>query len=174
MEPEHLVVVIPWLIGAIIIEGIALTLLTFLVLRSKGVPPIIEEVFAVFEDGLLIKHVSNRTEDDDNNLIISGMLTAVQNFINDSFHSRDSSDVKKIEFGEKSILFEREKNIYLAVVYTGDVTNKMRARIMDSIHAIEKEYGGVLDKWNGETSKLEGVQGLIEPLLDLDSKVPST
>ncbi len=166
MTPEQLNQIMPMLIIAIIVEGIGLTLLTFLVLRSKGEPPQVEEVFTVYKDGRLIKHVSNKSGEHPDNDIFTGMMTAAQEFIKDSFATRDPSDLKKIELGKKRIFFERGEHIYMALVYTGDADNEMKESINETIDFIESKYKNVLKKWKGDTGSLRGIEELITPLLD--------
>ena len=170
MALGYLEEILPFLIGAIIVEGIALTILTFFVLRSKGEPPVIEEVFTVFKDGRLIKHVSNKDQDNMDQEIFTAMLTIVQAFIKESFSGRDSSDLKKIEFGRKRILFESGEYIYMAVVYTGDATKKMRERITKSIEAIELKYVAVLKEWDGRMGDFSGIEEFTVPLLDTPNR----
>ncbi|UCE36764.1 MAG: hypothetical protein JSW00_14800 [Thermoplasmata archaeon] len=168
MTPEQLNQILPMLIIAIIIEGIGLTALTYFVLRSKGETPVIEEVFTVYKDGRLIKHVSNKNENYPDNDIFTGMMTAAQEFIKDSFATRDSSGLKKIELGKKRIIFERGDNIYMALVYTGDANEKMKDSINNKIEVIESKYGNILNKWKGDIGKLDGIEEIIKPLLDTD------
>lgn len=156
----------PMLILAIIIEGIGLTLLSYFVMKSKGEPAKVEEVFTVYKDGRLIKHVSNKDGEHPDNDIFTGMMTAAQEFIKDSFASRDSSGLKKIELGKKRILFERGEHIYMALVYTGDADKKMKQDINNTIDAIESKYKKILTKWKGDTGRLQGIEELIMPLLD--------
>ena len=166
MTPEQLNQIMPMLILAIIIEGIGLTLLSFLVMRSKGEPAKVEEVFTVYKDGRLIKHVSGKDGEHPDNDIFTGMMTAAQEFIKDSFASRDSSGLKKIELGEKRIIFERGEHIYMALVYTGDADKKMKENINTTIDVIESKYKKILTKWKGDTGRLQGIEELIIPLLD--------
>lgn len=166
MSPNELSQILPILTLAIIIEGVGLTLLTFLVLRSKGEAPVIEEVFTVYKDGRLLKHMSNKDGEHPDNDIFTGMMTAAQEFIKDSFASRDSSGLKKMELGKKRIIFERGDKIYMALVYTGDADNKMKKRIITSIDEIESKYNKVLKKWNGNISDLEGIEEHMIPLLE--------
>jgi OOP family OmpA-OmpF porin len=158
----------PMLILAIIIEGVGLTLLSYFVMKSKGEPPKVEEVFTVYKDGRLIKHVSNKDEEHPDNDIFTGMMTAAQEFIKDSFATRDSSGLKKIELGKKRIFFERGEHIYVALVYTGDADKKMRENINTTIDAIESKYKNVLTKWKGDTGRLRGIEEIIIPLLDTE------
>jgi OOP family OmpA-OmpF porin len=170
MTPEQLEQILPLLIIFVIIEGIGLSVLTFLVLRSKGETPIVEEVFTVYKDGRLIKHICTKSENHPDNDIFTGMMTAAQEFIKDSFASRDSSDLQKIELGNKRIYFERGEHIYLALVYTGDADDKMKEKITDTIDAIETTYSKELDKWKGLIEKFDGIETHIKPLLDPDEE----
>jgi hypothetical protein len=97
MTPEQLLQIIQLLIGAILIEGSALTILTYLVLRSKGEAPVIEEVFTIYKTGLLIQHAGNHSDDQTDNDIFCSMLTTVQQFIKDSFGSRDPSSSNQMD-----------------------------------------------------------------------------
>ncbi len=171
MNPEQLEQILPFLIGMILIEGGALTLLSYLVLKSKGEPPHVEEVFTVYNDGRLISHVSDKVYEDDSEIpdedIFTGMLTVVQAFIEDSFHSRDETDLKKLEFGKKTIMFKSGAHINLVLVYTGDATNKMHTAVVAQQNLIEETYKEVLKDWDGELEKLNGLEGLVKPLLKI-------
>jgi hypothetical protein len=166
MTPEQLLQIIPLLIGAILIEGTALTILTYLVLKSKGEAPKIEEVFTIHKTGLLIRHVGNHEDDQTDNDIFCSMLTTVQEFIKDSFRSRDPSDLKNIEFGDKNLLMDRGDYIFLAVVYSGDANRKMRERIKKTITNIEILYRAALDGWDGDLGRLKSIDQLTMPLID--------
>jgi hypothetical protein len=167
MTPEQLLQIIQLLIGAILIEGTALTILTYLVLRSKGEAPAIEEVFTIYKTGLLIQHAGNHSDDPTDNDIFCSMLTTVQEFIKDSFGTRNPSDLKKIEFGDKNLFMERGDYIFLAVVYTGDANRKMHERIKRTIRSIETLYRAVLDQWDGDLGRLKSIDQLTKPLIDV-------
>ena len=167
MTPEQLLQIIQLLIGAIVIEGTALTILTYLVLRSRGEAPVIEEVFTIYKTGLLIQHAGNHSNDQADNDIFCGMLTTVQEFIKDSFGSRNPSDLKKIEFGDKNLFMERGDYIFLAVVFTGDANRKMHERIKRTIRSIETLYRAVLDQWDGDLGRLKSIDQLTMPLIDV-------
>lgn len=165
MTPEQLAQILPMLIGAIIVEGAVLTIMTYFVLKSKGEPPKIEEVFCVHVDGRLISHLSSKGQEYDDDDILSAMLTIVQQFIKDSFGKRDQSDIKNIEFGYKSIFFGTGENIYLALIYTGDANRKMKQKIKDTLDTIEGKYSKTLDNWDGDLDDVKGIADILRPLI---------
>jgi hypothetical protein len=171
MTPEQLEQILPFLIGMILIEGAALTLLSYLVLKSKGEPPHVEEVFTVYNDGRLINHISDAVYGEDSEIpdedIFTGMLTVVQAFIEDSFHSRDETDLKKLEFGKKTIMFKSGEYINTVLVYRGDATKKMHTAVVATQHIIEERYKEDLKDWDGELEKLDGLEDLVKPLLKI-------
>jgi hypothetical protein len=157
------------LVGAILIEGFALTILSYLVLKSKGEPPKIQEVFTILSDGRLLINVGAQEGSHVDDDIFAGMLTVVRDFMKDSFKSREATDVKKIEFGKKRIFLEKGENIFLAVVYTGDANEKMRKRIINSIEHIELKFKDVIEDWDGDLSQFEGLEDIVTPLLDTEN-----
>lgn len=154
MTPEDILNIT---VTMIIIEGIALTILTYLVLK-KGEPAKAEEIFLIYKNGLLISHISNLHHSEPDEDIVSGMLIAVQAFIKDTFETRDNSDVKKIEFGKKGIFFGIGDNISMAVVYTGEDTEKLSKIMVKTIQDIESEYQDRLKEWDGDFTTLKGIE----------------
>jgi len=154
-----------------LVEGGALTVLSYLVLKAKGEPPRVEEIFTVYNDGRLINHISEKEYGEEYEIpdedIFTGMLTVVQTFIEDSFHTRDETELKKLEFGKKTIMFKRGEHINLVLVYTGDATKKMHNTVVETQDLIEENYKDVLENWDGELEKLDGMEELVKPLLEL-------
>ena len=171
MSPQELEQILPFLIGIILIEGGVMTMLSYMVLKSKGEPPNVEEVFTVYNDGRLINHISERVYEDHYEIpdedIFTGMLTVVQAFIEDSFHSRDETDLKKLEFGKKTIMFKSGDHINLVLVYRGDANKNMHASVVATQNIIEDRYKEFLKDWDGELEKLNGLEDLVKPLLDI-------
>ena len=85
--------------------------------------------------------IEKETEVDED--IFSSMLTAIQEFVQDSFREVEDAPVKRIDFGSQKIMIERGKDVYLAVVYTGN--NQFLDRHIERAEA-ERERGffGVL------------------------------
>ena len=50
----------------------------------RGSPTVIDEVFLMTPTGMLLKHYTRRLRPDQDEDILAGMLTAVQNFVRDS------------------------------------------------------------------------------------------
>jgi len=151
--------IMPWAIPPIIIIIGLLTLL-YLYKRRK---PAIEDAFLMTRDGLLLAHSTIRLTALDKDLF-SGMLAAIQNFVEDSFTEETDFRLRKLEFGDNKLVIESDKSgaIILALVYKGrgdeDRLSKIARKTLDDI---ETEYGDVLEDWDG---KMEGVRGMKDVL----------
>ncbi|MFQ6060952.1 MAG: hypothetical protein ACE5KV_06640, partial [Thermoplasmata archaeon] len=121
----------------------------------------IDEVFLIYKNGSLISHcvIERETEIDED--IFSNMLTAIQEFIRDSFREVEDAPVKKIEFGKQKIIIERGKEVYLAVVYSGFETRKNLQPIRDAMKEIERKYAKELANWDGFIFRYSGVESIL-------------
>lgn len=135
---------------------------TYLARRSKVE---IEEVFLVYRDGVLISHLSRtlmREKDED---VLSGMLTAVQEFVREAFQYGEHRELHKLDFGEYRILIERGKYVYLAVVYSGEESPAIRKKVKSVIDRVEDQFGAALEKWDGDMEEVVGARDLIRETL---------
>ena len=151
---------LPILIG---VAAVAATLVTILlVLRRSHVE--IEEVFLVYRDGVLIYHLSRSLSQDKDEDVLSGMLTAIQEFVRDAFVYGEHRELHQLDFGEYRIMIERGPHVYLAVVYSGKGA-VVRRRVRSVLDHIETAYRGVLEDWDGDMEKVAGARDLIREYL---------
>ncbi|MDQ7003641.1 MAG: hypothetical protein Q9N67_01415 [Ghiorsea sp.] len=81
----------------------------------------VEQVFLIHkETGLLLHHVSHDpalTADAD---VVSSMLTAVQDFVRDSFASNTSQGIDNLRMGDLEVMIETSPDVVLAVICRGN------------------------------------------------------
>gem|GEM_PF-3104757 len=121
----------------------------------------IEEVFLVYRDGLLLYHLSRSLSQDKDEDVLSGMLTAVTEFVRDAFVYGEHRELHQLDFGDYRIMIERGRNLYLAVVYSGKGVSAIRKRVRTVLNHIEAAYGTVLEKWEGDMDQVVGARDLI-------------
>jgi hypothetical protein len=144
---------------------------TVAVVASKFVwgrfePPSVSDVFLVYGDGVIIRHLSKRgTMSMDEDLAIA-MLTAIQEFVQQSMKS---AQLKSMQAGENNILIERDPSrlFYISVIHTGTVTAELRKAINYSTRSIKDDYGDVLQKWDGNIAKFDGVEDHLDKILSI-------
>ncbi len=152
-----------WVIAVVIaaaVAGVALLLLR----RRAGAPAqapapaaakpqeglsVIDDVFLLYNDGILIKHETRRLKPDIDTDILSGMLTAVQQFVKDSFRSEEG-ELDEMTFGQMHILIGRGKWVILAAMVSGDGTESFTEQIKRCIEDIESHQWDNLESWKGD------------------------
>ena len=142
----------------------------------------ISDMFLIYVDGRLVKTVSFGTKlsegmDED---IMSGMLTAITDFIKDSF-SEESGALKTLQYGKMNIYLERGVGMYLAVVFHGQALHNLREKMRWLLIRLWEKYKLKLKAWDGSMDGLDGLDiilrslmGETEPQISEHAKVPST
>jgi len=124
----------------------------------------VEEVFLINRAGVVMAHES-KTERGIDSDIVGGMLTAVQDFVKDSFADKASvSGLARLDYGDKKILMEHGKTAFMATVISGQESDEIRNDMKGMVNIIEKNYANVIEKWDGDVSKLSGIKNIIKPL----------
>lgn len=141
--------------------GVAAVLIVFL--RRNRIQ--IEEVFLVNSDGVLLYHIARSLTSDKDEDVVSGMLTAVQDFVKETFQYGERRGLSHLDFGDYRILIERGDHVYLAVVYSGHGAQFLRRKVRKVLWTIEIAYGKVLELWDGDMEKVLGAKDIIREYL---------
>ena len=127
-------------------------------------PCIIEDVFVVSKDGIMIKHETWKSKSDMDDDIFSSMVFTLQNFIKDTFKADLDIDLKEVDLGNFKIYIEKGNYLYLIVVYTGRINDKVRNLVRGAISEIETLNQSVLASWNGDPEKIRGLEEILSRL----------
>ena len=126
----------------------------------------VEQVFLIHtETGIVLDHVVNdgvKTQDAD---LISGMLTAIQDFVRDAFASGEQSSLESLQMGELNIIVERSPKIYLACVVRGTPPAALSRQLNSSLDLIGLDCVDDLDHFNGDTEPFQKARRYLEDCL---------
>lgn len=129
-----------------------------------ALPFSVREIFLI-ENGsglLLTRAGSDEAVDSD---LISGMLTAVRDFMHDSFRqSGGHSPLDEIQYGEQRIIVQDGRLCYLAVVIHGIEPPGFRAELHRFITRLQSEHYQTLQAHAGDASVLGDIPPAIERL----------
>jgi hypothetical protein len=128
----------------------------------------IEEAFLIHRDGVLLYHLSRSIggEGEKDRDILGAMLTAVQDFVKDSFKYGENRDLNKLEFGDYRVLIERGKHIFLAVVLSNETGEAdVRRKVRQVIEESEAKFGSELESWSGDMDRLLGLRDIVKRLV---------
>jgi hypothetical protein len=98
------------------------------------------------------------------------MLTAIQDFVKDSFKFSRGSSLNELQHGTLRILIEHGNDSYVAVVCSGGATAKIRAEMKNVVYDLNTKYGHVLKEWDGNMNSIAGVDKLLVPLITLEKE----
>ena len=155
-------------VSVIIAEGIALTVLSFFVLTGKEARAKVREIFWIHTSGLLIAREGRASMEGVDYDIFTSMLTAVVDFIRDSFSRIDPTAVQKIEFGRLRLYVERGEYSYLVAIYEGDYVKPMVASLKDAIRLLELGYSPVIQDKVPDLSESDAWEQVVESVLEIE------
>lgn len=130
----------------------------------------IDEIFLIYHDGRQIYHESRRAVQNVDDMILSGMLMAVQTFIKDSFRY-DDVDLGKLEFGTHKLIIEKGDYIFLVTILTGKIPSDMRVHMKEIVKIIEEKHKNKLENWDGNMNDMQDIHGIIRTLFDHEEDI---
>ena len=129
----------------------------------------VEQIFLIHkETGLLLKHVALNPSDHEDADVVSSMLTAVQDFIQDSFSSSENQGIESLRMGDLQVLIEQGPDIVLALVCRGHPPQTLHETMQTTIEDIQHEFHESLQHFDGDTQAFEAVDLNLSPLLVAD------
>lgn len=134
----------------------------------------VEHVFLISRSsGLLIAHVTAENATSEDPQLISSMLSAIQDFVRDSFNEKEQSGLDTIRFGELRLWSEVGPFATLVAVIRGNPPEELHEVIRDALLRIHDESSQALERFDGDTSQLPGVETQLQTCVELqhtDSK----
>ena len=134
---------------------------------AKTKEAIIEDVFLLnHRDGILIKHETRRLRPDVDTDILTGMLTAVQQFVKDALRGDDYADLNEMTVGHMHILIGRGKWLVLAARIEGDGSEPWTMQIERCIKDMEDHHWDQIEDWDGDMTLARVLTPYIKKLID--------
>ncbi len=134
-------------------------------LLRDSLPFSIEHVFLVHRSsGILLEHLSTHPESSGEMDTISAMLTAIQDFVRDSF-GQGQGDLEEITHGDLRILLESGQYAYVAVVLSGVEPPGYNQLINEVIHDVNMKQENALKKFIGDMQQLPDFKPQVSRLL---------
>jgi outer membrane protein OmpA-like peptidoglycan-associated protein len=127
----------------------------------------VEQIFLIHrESGILLQHVGGEYSDDKDPDLVSGMLTAIQEFVKDSFDSKTGEMLDTLRMdGDHSVWIEHGPHAVLAVVIRGIPPLELRSRFIQLLDHIHRLYGSKLEDFHGQISAFAMIRPDLEDAL---------
>lgn len=126
----------------------------------------VEQVFLIHrETGLPLMVVGADEERRDPDLI-SGMLTAIQDFVHDSFAVSGDQNLDRLEIGDFQVWIERGPRAVVAGVIRGSAPRRVRTLLAETIGDIHAQLREPLETFDGDATMLEPARPFLEACLE--------
>ncbi len=126
----------------------------------------VEQVFLIQrESGLPLLHATLATDATKDADQISAMLTAIRDFVQDSFGGAPDETLDALRVGELSVYIEQGPHAILAAVVRGTAPPELRASLQDAIETIHRRYSVELESFKGDATPFEKALPILEGCL---------
>jgi hypothetical protein len=129
----------------------------------------VEQVFLIHRSsGLLLQHVAassaeaSETKDPE---MVSGMLTAIQDFVRDSVSGAGAETLETVRMGEIEVLLAYGPDAILAGFVRGVAPRKLTRVFQDTLDAIERKKAEALHTFSGDTSHFDSCRPQLQACL---------
>lgn len=148
---------------AFLLSGAVTGGLLFVIFTMRKKPFVIRDMMLVHNDGFLIgRHAGHQVEGEIDQDILSGMLTAVLNFVEDSM-ATSQEQLKTFGFKDYQVVVKRGTMAYAAVVFEGDLPDSIEESLGKFLATFERIYRKKLVSWTGDfETDFTGVEVLIQ------------
>lgn len=136
----------------------------------------VEHLFLIHrKSGLLLEHVAAADTAARDPHLVSGMLTAIQDFVRDSFEDSGSPEggaIDSLRLGDLLIWCEAGPQAYLAAVIRGNPPETLRAGLRDTLASIHEDMRTALEDYAGDNSTLGDLPARLDPCLKQQVQPP--
>lgn len=127
----------------------------------------VEQVFLIHkETGLLLHQESAPGIKAQDAEMVSAMLTAIQDFVHDSFATPKGDELETLQVGELTVWIERGPLAVLAAVIRGNAPQDLRIILQETLERIHLQFGQALNEFQGDASPFEDTAPLVEDCLE--------
>ncbi len=127
----------------------------------------VTQVFLIHRrTGLLIEQVQQESTQSEDGDMMSGMLTAIQDFVHDSFQATSAGQLEVIRVGDVTVLLEQGPLAILAgIINQGFAPQNLRKTFRQALEQIHDDYHQALVSFRGGAEDFEDVHPILEACL---------
>ena len=104
--------------------------------------------------------------------LVSAMLTALQDFISDSFDVDRSEGLRELHVGDFNLIVEQGSRAALAAAVRGSAPAELRETLRAAVDLIHQEFGGLLRDFRGDSDPFEATRAILEGCLQAQYRRP--
>ncbi len=126
----------------------------------------VEQVFLIHrETGLLLHHVATDAAAVQDEHVVSGMLTAIQSYVRDSFGASQDQTLDFFHVGEWTVWVEQGAQACMAGVIRGTPPSTLRQNFRDALDRIHLQHADALANFDGNAAPFKPTRIHLESCL---------
>ena len=134
----------------------------------------VEHIFLIHKHtGLLLQHVAAEDAAAQDPEIVSSMLTAIQDFVRDSFSGTANADLDALRLGDLLVWCEQGPYAFLVAVIRGHPPEALHDVLRDALSTVHAEQGQALAGFDGDTAVFRALQDQLADCLKVQTKPPT-
>lgn len=126
----------------------------------------VEAAFATYSDGTLLGARTRAGELGVDEALFSATLDVIQNFLRTSFPLLGNRFLTSITQGDRTLVIERGKIMYLTVILRGRENDQLRRLMRDAVRAYEHANAATFSHWRGEPALAIGTESMLALFLE--------
>jgi outer membrane protein OmpA-like peptidoglycan-associated protein len=131
----------------------------------------VEQVFLIHKKtGLSLGHAAAPSVAMQDPSLVSGMFSAIQDFVRDSFSASKGQGIERMNVGDLDVWAEDGPYAILATVIRGVAPRALRDRMAEVLENIHREYSAELDRFDGDSAPFIHVNRELSRCLELQYK----
>jgi outer membrane protein OmpA-like peptidoglycan-associated protein len=131
----------------------------------------VEQVFLIHKKtGLSLSHAVMPAVAIQDPSLVSGMLSAIQDFVRDSFHSAPGQGIERMNVGDLDVWVEAGPFAILACVIRGIAPRALRDTMAEVLEGIHRQYAAQLDCFDGDTAPFSPIHKELSRCLEFKYK----
>lgn len=116
----------------------------------------VEQVFLIHNTtSLMLAHCAAPQVATQDPTLVSGMLSAIQSFVRDSFKASKEDCIDCLQVGDLEVWVEAGSQAMLAAVIRGHAPASYRTTLKKTLEGLHREFGSALEQFDGDSSALE-------------------
>jgi outer membrane protein OmpA-like peptidoglycan-associated protein len=134
----------------------------------------VEQVFLIHRHtGLVLNHIVAREAITQDASMVAGMLSAIQQFVRDSFNAKNDEALDSLNVGELEVWIEEGPDAVLAAVIRGHAPSDYRLAMKEALEEIQQRYSSALENFKGDAAPFLSAEELLTRLLAAQHREPA-
>jgi hypothetical protein len=131
----------------------------------------VEHVYLIDrESGMQITEIAAQDTEGLDGDAVSGMMSAIQSFVQDSFSQDPTAMLTDFKVGDYNVWVAHGPKLMLACVILGDAPEGLKDDLNDALYKIRTDYANQIADFDGDVISFNGVDVILQPLMQLRLK----